>query len=161
MDCIVGYGRTARRIDKFWPMSCDEQIQSGGYCLTKGLIFISFVLVHACYLVPVFWHAMETFISDLSRKEFPLSEKISATTIRSPIMEVIRAHHPDFDLAGDCALTELNIYRQKYIADYLAKEVGELSVLESTVLNALKNKDTLSDKLVDTDEPLSVGQQTA
>ncbi|SHG72208.1 Uncharacterized membrane protein [Chryseolinea serpens] len=103
---------------------------------------------------------MDTFISDLSRKEFPVSEKISAKTIQSPILSVMQAQYPQFKAGDHCALTELNMYRQKYIAGYLAKEVGELSVLEATVLEALKNKDTLTDKLNE-DEPLTTGQKMA
>lgn len=103
---------------------------------------------------------MDTFISDLSRKEFPVSEKISAKTIQSPVLSVMQAQHPQFKAGDHCALTELNMYRQKYIAGYLAKEVGELSVLEATVLEALKNKDTLTDKLNE-DEPLTTGQKMA
>jgi uncharacterized membrane protein len=103
---------------------------------------------------------MDTFISDLSRKEFPVSEKISAKTIQSPILSVMQAQYPQFKAGDHCALTELNMYRQKYIAGYLAKEVGELSVLEATVLEALKNKDTLTDKLNE-DGPLTTGQKMA
>jgi len=104
---------------------------------------------------------METFVSDLSRKTFPLSEKISAKTIQQPVLAVIKSSYPGFDEDKCCALTELNIYRQKYIANYLAKEVGEISEMEATVLEALKNKDTLSDKLSDAETPLTFGQVTA
>ncbi|MBL0740496.1 DUF1003 domain-containing protein [Chryseolinea lacunae] len=104
---------------------------------------------------------MESFISDLSGKAFPLSEKVSARTIQAPVLTVIQAHHPEFTSDNHCALTELNIYRQKYIAGYLAREVGELSELESTVLDALRNKDTITDKVNDLEEPLSFGQRMA
>ena len=104
---------------------------------------------------------METFISDISKKEFPASERVAANTIQQPILAVIQSNHPEFGTTDTCSLTELNIYRQKYIADYLVKEVGELSELESTVLDALKNKNLISDRMNETDEPLTLGQRMA
>jgi hypothetical protein len=79
---------------------------------------------------------MDTFLSDLSNKEFSVNEKVAARTIHPPILKAIQTDHPEFKHSDVCSLTELNIYRQKYIADYLAREVGELSILESTVLDA-------------------------
>ena len=105
---------------------------------------------------------METFISDISKNEFPTNEKVAAKTIHSSILKVIQSDHPEFKTSDVCSLTELNIYRQKYIGEYLAKEVGELSELESTVLDALKNKNLITEKLGDDDEPLlTFGQRMA
>lgn len=104
---------------------------------------------------------METFISDLSAKEFPAREKISASTIRPSILSIIRNDHPDFNEKGSCSLTELNMYRQKYIQDFLLREVGELTELEDTVLNSLKNRESLVNKVEDPSEPLTLGQRLA
>jgi len=104
---------------------------------------------------------METFISDLSKQEFPRSEKISARTIRGSILDVIRKEHPHFGANGNCSITELNVYRQKYIGQYLANEIGELTKLEDTVLDSLKNKNTLVDKIEDDDGKTSLGQRLA
>jgi uncharacterized membrane protein len=104
---------------------------------------------------------METFISDLSKKEFPRSERISAQTIRPSILEVIRKEHPDFTSHKSCSLTELNVYRQRYIGEYLAKEVGEITDLEDIVLNSLKNKNTLSDKIEEIEVRPTIGQRLA
>ncbi|MBI9042404.1 DUF1003 domain-containing protein [Lutibacter sp.] len=71
---------------------------------------------------------MKTFISAISNKEFPESEKVSAKTIRKSIFE-------------------LNQYRQKYLASYLINEVGELSALEEDVLKTLQNHETLTTKI--------------
>jgi uncharacterized membrane protein len=104
---------------------------------------------------------MKTFISDISKKEFSSNEKISAKSLRPSILSTIRKEHPDFPSSAYLSLTELNIYREKYIADYLVKEVGELSELEGTVLNALKNKNILVDKIEETEGPLTFGQRMA
>jgi len=104
---------------------------------------------------------METFISDLSKKEFPKSEKISGQTIRPSILEVMKKEYPDFGTNKICSLTELNVYRQRYIGEYLANEVGQLSELEDTVLNSLKNRNTLVDKIEEVDVRPSIGQRLA
>lgn len=104
---------------------------------------------------------METFISDLSKKEFSKSEKVSAQTIRPFILDIMKRENPDFGTDKNCALTELNVYRQKYIGEYLATEVGELSTLEHTVLDALKKRNTLVDKIEDDDGKLGIGQRLA
>ncbi len=105
---------------------------------------------------------MKTFISDISKKEFSAGEKISAKTIRPSILSVIQSEHPEFNQACHLAISELNQFRQKYIGDYLLKEIGELSDLEKTVLGALKNRSTISDKILD-DEPekYTLGQRLA
>jgi uncharacterized membrane protein len=104
---------------------------------------------------------METFISDLSKKEFPKREKISGGTIRPSILEVIRKEYPEFGSNNNCSLSELNVFRQRYIGEYLAKEVGELSTLEDTVLNSLKNRNTLVDKIEEADTSPTPGQRLA
>ncbi len=105
---------------------------------------------------------MKTFISDISQKEFPASERISAKSLRPAIIQTIKKDHPQFNQTNCLSLSELNVYREKYIADYLVKEIGELSELENTVLNALKKKDTISDKIRESDfDDLTFSQRLA
>jgi uncharacterized membrane protein len=104
---------------------------------------------------------MKNFISDISNKEFPSNEKISAKSLRPAILSTIRKDHPDFQTTGHLSLSELNVYREKYIADFLVNEIGELSELEDTVLHSLQNKNTLTDKIEDADGPLTFGQRMA
>lgn len=87
---------------------------------------------------------MKTFISDLSKKEFPILERISAKTIRPSILRIIQQDHPTFKFTDHCSVTELNVYRQKYIQRYLLQEVGELTELENTVLHALKSHEPIT-----------------
>ena len=105
---------------------------------------------------------MKTFRSDLSNMEFPISEKVSAKTIRHSILNLIQKDNPQFSHDSHLSRSELNKYRGKAISDYLVKEVGELSELEKTVLNSVKNNKTLTDK-VDVDEKQipTVGQRVA
>lgn len=105
---------------------------------------------------------METFKSDISKKQFPVSEKISAQTIRHSLLDLIVKDYPNFTHDSYLAVEELNYYREKYISDYLKNEIGELSALEKQVLTSLTDNTTLTDKLDgDDSQNLTVGQRVA
>ncbi|MDP3357713.1 MAG: DUF1003 domain-containing protein [Lutibacter sp.] len=89
---------------------------------------------------------MKTFISNISQKEFLESEKVDAKIIRKSIFEIIQKDHKDFNRNSLISISELNQYREKYIAQYLMNEVGELSKLEEDVLKTLKNHEIISSK---------------
>jgi uncharacterized membrane protein len=105
---------------------------------------------------------MKTFRSDFSNKEFPVSEKVSAKTIRHSILDLIQKDNPQFSHDNNLAVSELNYYRNKVISDYLAKEIGELSELEKKVLDSLSSNKTLTDKIdVEEEKILTIGQRIA
>jgi uncharacterized membrane protein len=105
---------------------------------------------------------METFISDISKMEFPISERIPASTVRHSILALIRKDHPGFTAGKYISDSELNYYREKYISEYLKKEIGELTELEHEVLKSMSDKTILSDKSVNEDgQTLTLGQRIA
>ena len=105
---------------------------------------------------------MKTFRSDISNQEFPISEKVSAKTIRHSILNLIQKDNPQFSHESYLSLSELNKYREKAISDYLVKEIGELTELEKTVLTSVTNNNTLADKIdVDEKQILTTGQRIA
>jgi|TARA_B100002049_G_C16061216_1_gene368143 uncharacterized membrane protein len=89
---------------------------------------------------------MKTFVSSISQKEFPISEKMSSKIIRKSIFDLIKKDYPDFDIHNDIAISELNYYREKYLAGYMLKEVGELSTLEEDVLKTINDHEIISAK---------------
>ncbi|HJV77587.1 MAG TPA: DUF1003 domain-containing protein [Paludibacter sp.] len=105
---------------------------------------------------------METFKSDLSNKKFPVSERISGKSIRKSVFDLILKDYPNFTPDMYLSDTELNAYREKYVESFLTKQIGQLTKLEKTVLDSLKDKTTLSDKL-DAEEPqaMTYGQRIA
>jgi uncharacterized membrane protein len=105
---------------------------------------------------------METFKSDLSNKKFPASERISGKSIRKSVFDLILKDYPNFTPDMYLSDTELNTYREKYVENFLTKQIGQLTKLEKTVLDSLKDKTTLSDKL-DAEEPqaMTYGQRIA
>lgn len=105
---------------------------------------------------------MKTFKSDLSDKEYPVSERVSATTIRHSILDLIQKENPEFTHESFLSKSELNNYREKYISGFMENEIGELSSLEKTVLQSLTGNTTLTDKLDGDDiQNLTFGQRIA
>lgn len=102
-----------------------------------------------------------TFTSDISKKEFPIADKISAKTIRNPILALIQNDYPDFDEDKFLAIGELNMYREKYISNYLLVEIGELSNLEAKVIGSLNEDKSLVSTVEDEMGIRTVGQKVA
>ncbi|MHA8099599.1 DUF1003 domain-containing protein [Aquirufa aurantiipilula] len=75
-----------------------------------------------------------TFISDLSKKIYPISEMVNGSNIQEGILQLIQRDYPNFKSENNLALTELNIFRQIYLSDFLKKETGDLTALEQVVL---------------------------
>jgi uncharacterized membrane protein len=105
---------------------------------------------------------METFKSDLSNIEFPISDKISARTIRHTILNLIQKDNPKISHESFLSRSELNAYREKYISEFLIREIGELTDLEKTVLASLTHDTTLANKIeADDQQVLTTGQKIA
>ena len=105
---------------------------------------------------------MKTFKSDISNNEFPISERISAKTIRHSILDLIQKENPQISHESFISLSELNFYREKSISEYLVKEIGVLSELEKTVLSSIKGNNTLTDKIDgEENQVLTFGQKIA
>jgi uncharacterized membrane protein len=106
---------------------------------------------------------MEKFKSGISDLEFPVSDRVSGRIIRQSIMDLIQKDYPEFSTDKYISISELNVYREKYIESILNNQVGNLSDLENTVLSSLKGNSTLTDKL-DADEEnqtITFGQRIA
>jgi uncharacterized membrane protein len=105
---------------------------------------------------------MKTFKSNISGVKFPVSEKVSGKTIQRSVLELIQKENPQFTADKFLSLTELTNYREKYTENFLIKQVGELSKLEKIVLESLKDKSTLTDKIDGEEEQkLTFGQRIA
>ncbi|MDD2675581.1 DUF1003 domain-containing protein [Flavobacterium petrolei] len=102
-----------------------------------------------------------TFISDISKKEFPIADKVSAKTIRNPILALIQNDYPDFDADKFLSITELNMYREKYISNYLLVEIGELTNLETRVIGSLNEDKSLVSTVEDEAGIRTFGQVVA
>ncbi len=105
---------------------------------------------------------MQTFISDISKKEFPVSEKVTGKIVRQCVIDEIKKEHPDFNEKNFLSVSELNRYRSRYIQNSLIQETGTLNTLEKQVVAAMENEELLSGKLNEDDKgDLSFGQHLA
>jgi uncharacterized membrane protein len=102
-----------------------------------------------------------TFISAISKKEFSLADKVSAKSIQNPILSLIQNDYPDFDADDFLAISELNMYREKYISNYLLAEIGELTNLETRVLGSLSEEKSLVSTVEDEIGIRTLGQKVA
>jgi len=105
---------------------------------------------------------MKTFVSAISRTEFPTSEKVPGRAVRSSILKLIQLEHPEFKVDDALSIMELNRYRMQFVSNYLITEVGELTELERTVLSTIEDRGIVSDKAENEEEtPPSFGQRMA
>jgi len=105
---------------------------------------------------------MKTFISDISQKEYPASEKVSAKTIRHSVLNLIQKEHPHFSHESYLSTGELDKYIDKSVSEYLVKEIGELTEAEKAVLSSIAKNKTLTDKIEAEDKSVSTfGQRVA
>lgn len=104
-----------------------------------------------------------SFISDISKKEFPLAEKVNASTLRKSLLAIIQQEHTHFNNESCLSIDELNSFRAKYISAYLTNEIGELSQLENNVVSSLNSQSLLTEKINSEEEqtPLSLAQKLA
>lgn len=104
---------------------------------------------------------METFRSDLSGREFPLSEKVNADVIHNALLEKIKEQQSDFAESSCLATSELNTYKLQYLSEHLTAELGDLGELEQTVLDSISSRKTISAQIEDKEVPATFGQRVA
>lgn len=94
---------------------------------------------------------MKKFTSDISKQEFPISEHVSATTLRDSILREIQQDYPEFNRQSSLSVSELNYYRQQHVKNLLAREVGRLAELEKTVIENMEKDHLISVQFKDND----------
>ncbi|TDW52323.1 putative membrane protein [Flavobacterium sp. 270] len=102
-----------------------------------------------------------TFKSAISDLSFPESEKICGNSIHDPILGLIVKDFPSFCDEDCIGVQELNVYRQKYISNYLSTEIGALSDLEKNVISSLKEDKSIVSSVEDEEETRNFGQKIA
>ncbi|MET3027847.1 DUF1003 domain-containing protein [Flavobacterium sp. UW10123] len=103
----------------------------------------------------------QTFKSDISGASFPENEKIYGRAIHDPILGLIKKEYPDFGTEDCISINELNVYRQKYISNYLSTEIGALSAMEKNVISSLKEDKSIVSIVEDEEETRNLGQKVA
>ena len=104
---------------------------------------------------------MKTFVSAISEKEFPIIDKLKGSMIRKPILDFIQQEYPNFTENDLIAISELNLFREKYISGFLLKGVDELNTLEKKVFDAVESETTITNKLDTDNKKYTFGQKLA
>jgi uncharacterized membrane protein len=104
---------------------------------------------------------MQHFTSNISNKSFPITEKVSAKSLRPGLMNEIKKEHPDFDESCVMSVHEVNQYRQQYIQQLLTREVGTLTDLEKTVMDNINQDHLISDEASEIKNPENRGERWA
>ena len=72
------------------------------------------------------------------------SNILQGELVHSPIAEVIRKNHPDWNIKQPICFSCLSHFRAEYIEDILETEKGELTSLEADVVKSLRDQELLS-----------------
>ena len=104
---------------------------------------------------------MNTFRSDLSGKEFPENEKISAKNIRQSLLHFINKTHPNFSKSCFLSIEEMNDYREKYISEFLNKKIGNLTEVEKQVIQSVSKNTMISTEVEEDEQEITFGQKLA
>lgn len=102
-----------------------------------------------------------TFKSTISGLEAPEKDKVSCKSIRVPILNLIKEDYPDLDMSKEITISELNIYREKYISNFLKSEVGELNDLHKNVIKSLTDDKSLVSIVGEETDNRTFGQRLA
>ena len=92
--------------------------------------------------------------------EHDLDDLISGDDVRASVIEEIRKDHPDFDENSLISTRELFKYRQRHLENMVKKEVGDMTELETQVLERLKSNKFISDNVEpDMESELTIGER--
>ena len=88
-------------------------------------------------------------VSHISKKEIPNGEEVRGKDIREGIVDLITSKFPDFNVESFISNDELNRFRRLYLTALITEEKGELAVIDSDVMAAIKNNAILSENIQD------------
>ncbi|MEZ7526771.1 DUF1003 domain-containing protein [Cloacibacterium normanense] len=104
---------------------------------------------------------MNTFRSDISGKEFPEKERVSAKNLRQSLLHFINKTHPNFSKSCFLSIEEMNDYREKYISEFLNKKLGNLTEVEKQVIQSVSKNTMISTEVEEDEQKITFGQKLA
>ena len=105
---------------------------------------------------------MKTFRSDVSGKEYPVSQKVAGSSLNDKIVDLIRQERPDFTINHCLSVTELKNYREKYIVHHLSAQTGKVTDLAKNVMDSIAGDTILADAIEDeSNSDTTLGQRVA
>jgi uncharacterized membrane protein len=101
-------------------------------------------------------------VCQVSGDEFPISELVPGFSIRKPILELIKKKYPNWTDDGFISSQELNFFKHQYVEKMMGDEIGELSKLETEVLESIKKSEILAKNIdPEIDDTLTFAQRVA
>ncbi len=104
----------------------------------------------------------ETVPCQVCGKQKKQNEVVAAGSIPESIAEVIRKEYPAWSREGCICSADLNRFRAQYIREILEREKDELSSLEETIAESMKNHElTAKNVNIEFDRQLSFGDRVS
>ena len=104
----------------------------------------------------------ETVLCRICGEEKRKTEVVPAGKVPGPIAQLIRSEYPAWSDEGYICKSDLNFYRAEYVRDELGKERTELTQLEETVSESMKDHDLLLKNInIEFDTQMSFGDRVA
>jgi len=102
------------------------------------------------------------FISSISGEKLINGEFFKGDQVRHTLMAIIQKDHPDFNDDSYISMTELNVYRKKYLETLINKESGDLDAMEKEVVEAISKNEVMSENVENNlKDSLTIGQKAA
>lgn len=104
----------------------------------------------------------ERVTCEVCKSEKKMSEVMPATLVRGVIAERIKAACPAWSPTSYVCTTDLNRFRNEYLADIIKQDKGELTEIEADVVRSLHEQELLSkNPNAEYDRQLTLGQRLA
>jgi uncharacterized membrane protein len=101
-------------------------------------------------------------LSKVSEEQIKKEELIKGNEIREGVLNLIQKENPEFNQKSCITLDELNKYRRIYLTQLVDQEKGEIAIIDSDVLKAIRENSILSENIKDEEDgTLTLGQKMA
>jgi uncharacterized membrane protein len=99
---------------------------------------------------------------EVCKSEKKMSDVMPASLVRGIIAEKIEASCPTWTPTSYVCITDLNRFRNEYVADIIKQDKGELTEIETDIIRSLHEQELLSKNLnAEYDSQLTLGQRLA
>ena len=107
-------------------------------------------------------HAKETQSCAVCGKEKPVRQMLPWSVVRPAISDLIQKSVPGWGPQGMICLSCLNRFRSEFVRDEMEKERGELSALETEVLESIHENELIAENINrQFDRQLTLGERIA
>jgi uncharacterized membrane protein len=104
----------------------------------------------------------KTYQCQVCNKTKEKAQLIPVAVIRPAVTSLIKQNYPELSDSGYICLDDLNIYRNKYIQQILEEEKGDITYLEDSVIQSIKDNEILAKNIdAEYEKGLKLGEKIA